>query len=256
MTSWAVVTGAGSGIGRFLALEMCRRSHSVLGVGRREDALQETASIIGDAGLSGFQYVSADLANEDGRARVVEVLPDGARIGVLALVAGSYIIAPLTAITLEQWRQAFGINVDARLFLTRDLLPQLQSGARVAMMQSGTGETPRVGAVGACASMAASIMVMRCMQKELFAHDVFVSATKPGPVNTAMLQQALNADPAVFPDATTMDGLRTVAPETCGRYMAWWLTETSNEAFVREGWDLEDTSHHSMWLGHDTPYQI
>ena len=67
----AIVTGAGSGIGRATAAALCERGLEVYGVGRREGALRETATQIGG---DNFHAVVADVATPEGRGAIADQL--------------------------------------------------------------------------------------------------------------------------------------------------------------------------------------
>lgn len=68
----AVITGAGSGLGRALAVELCRRGTRVAGFGRRLDALQETGRMAGPA----FIPMQVDVADAGAVATAFASLPD------------------------------------------------------------------------------------------------------------------------------------------------------------------------------------
>jgi NAD(P)-dependent dehydrogenase (short-subunit alcohol dehydrogenase family) len=212
-------------------------------------ALSQTAELIATQGSGKFEATASDISQEQGRQAVADRLGSSARIRYLVHLAGTYPTARFEDITVEGWRQAFGINAEARLFLTRTLLPMLVPGARIAIMHSGTGEVARRGAAPACGSIAASNMVRRCLQAELSDRGFLVSATKPGAVKSDMMDAVIAAGPDVFPFVTTLLAHPFVSPETCARYLYWWLTKTDDRSFMAEGWDILDSSHHAAWLG-------
>lgn len=248
MSKLAIITGAGSGIGSALALEFCKRGIDVLGVGRRVGALERTATAIRSAGCKGFSFLSADVATEAGRQSVSAAVPPGARIHYLALLAGVFPIDRIEKVELSSWRQTFAIHVEARLFLTQILLDRLAKGARILFAKSGGAEKPRVGCIEVCASGAASLMVQKCMAAELGGRGILVSTTRPGFVRTEMMAGALEATAEQMPDIEIIRSTPMIEPGTCGKYMHWLFTETSDEEFMRDNWNIEDPSHHSRWL--------
>ena len=74
----AIVTGAGSGIGRATAAALCERGLDVYGVGRREGALLETKRMVGDK----FNPIVADVSTPEGRGAIADRI-DGAASTVL-----------------------------------------------------------------------------------------------------------------------------------------------------------------------------
>jgi len=249
---WAVVTGAGSGIGRYLTLEFLRRGIPVLGVGRRVAALEGTAALVQSEALPAtFRFVAADVSTAEGRSTTVSALR-GATVRYLAHMAGAFPIKRLVDVSPDEWREAFAINVEARMFLTQALLPQLTRGARILFAKSGSSENPRIGCVQVCASTAASLMLQRCLRMELAPRGIHVTSAKPGFVKTEMMDATLRATPEVFPDIAKISATPMIAPDTCARYMAWLMMDTADAEFDRDGWSIEDASHHSKWLGGDS----
>ncbi len=89
----AIITGAGSGIGRALTHSLAERGLHVLGVGRRLAPLEETRTYRPEH----IRVVSADVSTEDGRAAIISALPEGVRVRYLvhnAAVLGP--VAPLS----------------------------------------------------------------------------------------------------------------------------------------------------------------
>lgn len=248
MNKLAIITGAGSGIGSALALEFCKAGIRVLGVGRRAEALERTHDKIRETGLSGFSALAVDVATEAGRRAIKAHVPSDSQIHYLTLLAGVFPIDRLEKVTLDSWRQTFAVHVEARLFLTQLLLDRLAQGSRILFAKSGGSEKPRVGCIEVCASGAASLMVQKCMAKELRGRDILVSTTRPGFVRTEMMDSALRATVEQMPDIDAIRATPMIDSSTCGKYMYWLLTETSDEEFMRDNWNIEDPSHHSRWL--------
>ena len=81
----AIVTGAGSGIGRAVTIELSQEAVTVIGVGRRLEPLLETAELAPGTVIC----VSADVSTASGRALVAQV-PAGARVRYLVHAAGIF----------------------------------------------------------------------------------------------------------------------------------------------------------------------
>ena len=96
----AIVTGAGSGIGRACAIALAREGCQVALVGRRKERLEETAHEIGDSAL----VLAADASKKDEIARVVDdTIARFAGLNVLLNNAGVLHIGTVEQITDEQW---------------------------------------------------------------------------------------------------------------------------------------------------------
>ncbi len=244
----AVVTGAGSGIGRAVALELIReKGLTVLAVGRHLAPLEETAA----TAAGHVVPVAADVSTVEGRQRIQAAVQARGRIRFLVHGAGVFTIVRLGEITLEAWREIAGANVEGRLFLTQALLPHFAPRARVLFVGSRSARRPRHGAGAYCITMAASTMLFRCLRNELAGHDILVSSAVPGSVDTRILATSLAADPAVFPDSLEyrreQAAGQLIAPATVGRFFHWLLTGVADQEFTAHEWELEDQTHNHLW---------
>jgi len=113
-----VVSGAGSGLGRETALELVRLGATVVGCGRREEPLAETAELAG--GLPGaFDRETMDIREEEAVERLMDrVLADHARIDVLVNNAGGQFLAPAESITPKGFRTVIELNVQGTWLMT------------------------------------------------------------------------------------------------------------------------------------------
>jgi len=113
-----VVSGAGSGLGRETALELARLGAVVIGCGRREEPLAETAALA--AGLSGvFERETMDIRDEEAVDRLMDrVLEEHGRIDVLVNNAGGQFMAPAETITPKGFRTVTELNVQGTWLMT------------------------------------------------------------------------------------------------------------------------------------------
>jgi NAD(P)-dependent dehydrogenase (short-subunit alcohol dehydrogenase family) len=110
-----IITGASSGIGAALALEFSRRGAHVTLAARRLERLEEVA-------------LAADLTREADRGRIVQqTLDRWGRIDVLVNNAGLGIYGDFLSASEEDWRRIFEVNLFALVFMTRAVLPHMQS---------------------------------------------------------------------------------------------------------------------------------
>lgn len=255
--SFAIVTGAGSGIGRAVAVELSKEPLPVLAVGRRLTPLQETAAMATGEVIP----LSVDVATDEGRGAIVDQLGGHGKVKYLVHGAGILPIERLEQITLDSWRRVMATNLEARLFLTRALAPKLKRGGRVLFIGSMSATKPRKGSTAYCTSLAASFMLHQCLKLELAEHGISVTSAVPGPVKTILIANSLAADPEVFPDSAEYAALRRegklIEARKVGRFYRWLLTHTDDETYGASQWDIRDESHHAAWLGserlHDSP---
>src|SRR6476646_4660478 len=124
-----VVSGAGSGLGRETALELARLGAIVVGCGRREEPLAETAELA--AGLAGsFSHATMDIRDEGAVDGFFDrLLADHGRIDVLVNNAGGQFLAPAESITPKGFRTVIELNVQGTWLMThaaatRAFIPQ------------------------------------------------------------------------------------------------------------------------------------
>ena len=114
-----VVTGAGSGIGKGVALLLRERGSEVVAVDLHEDSLA-------DAVAAGAEGVVCDVTKAADRARLLEVAGD---VDGLVNAAGIIRLLPVTEVTEETWDSIFDVNVKALFFLARDFGLRMPVGA-------------------------------------------------------------------------------------------------------------------------------
>lgn len=200
----ALVTGAGSGIGRAVSLHYAREGAMVILVGRRQRALEETHDRIVAAG-GHCTIVPLDLDVELVRVPdlVNAVLERFQRLDILvnnAALLGN--LTPLAALEPVWWEAIFRVNVTAPYFLTQSLLPLLRRSADGCVINVVSGLARRGRAYwGAYAmSKAALLNMTESWAEELAGSPVRINAVDPGPTATAIRAAAFpGEDPASLP---------------------------------------------------------
>jgi short-subunit dehydrogenase len=122
-----LLTGASSGIGRELALQLVREGANVLALARRGDRLQQLADEIAQPEQFAFQV--ADVTHADDRKLALKAIKE--RFGGLDVLinnAGSGAIGPFSSTNEERLRQVMEVNFFAPVELIRLALPLLKSG--------------------------------------------------------------------------------------------------------------------------------
>ena len=148
---WALITGAGSGIGAALARELATRGISVALVGRRKNPLDQVRNDI--AGLQSTLVIPADIARDQDRAyltqKVRKALADqGGRLKYLVHNAGVGSPSPdLMGMDPEALAHAFAVNVTAPLALSQLFMPALieAAPARIMLVGAGIADRPQPG---------------------------------------------------------------------------------------------------------------
>ncbi|MCC5792206.1 MAG: SDR family NAD(P)-dependent oxidoreductase [Legionellaceae bacterium] len=240
-----LITGGGSGIGQALAWALADRNKAVLIVGRREQALRETAEH-----RPTIRYCVADVAQAVGRQKLLSELQHCTALDALVNNAGIIEpIAPLAEIGEAEWQRLMATNVDAPLFLTQALLPKLRQG-RVLQMGSGAAYFPVVGWGAYCSSKAALSIITRVWQAEC--PDMAIASVMPGIIDTAMQATirhsgAMATDKQAFFTDLKEKG-QLLDCDTVAAFLCWLLLDTPLERFRSQEWDIYDREHHRHWL--------
>ncbi|MBN9670840.1 SDR family oxidoreductase [Roseibium aggregatum] len=200
----AVVSGAGSGIGRAVALRLCALGMNVSGVGRREEALQETADLARD--LPGtFRGVSVNVRDTEALEEAIREAGDLHGIDLLFNNAGGQFFAPAIKISRRGWDAVIDLNLNAIFTATKAAYPYLKKakGAVVNISLSGVDR----GSMGLAHSVAARAGVLgltRSLALEWACDGIRLNCLGPGTVVTAGL-----ADEAA---RALLDGLIAATP--------------------------------------------
>jgi NAD(P)-dependent dehydrogenase (short-subunit alcohol dehydrogenase family) len=181
----AVVTGAGSGIGRACAELLAQRGVDVICVGRRPSPLAETADMLGESGTP----VAADIATGDGVAAVVEAVADR-QLNALIHAAGRESITPFATTTRTELDAVIATNLNGPFFLTQQLTERFADTAGVVFVASMSAHSGRDRHAAYGASKAALIGLTKNLAVEL-APAVRVNCICPGATLTPMLQEFL-----------------------------------------------------------------
>lgn len=187
-----LVTGASSGIGREIALELARRKCRVAILARTEDALHELAREMEAAGGEAL-VTPADVRDGDAVAAAVESTVQ--TFGALQLVvanAGLGRYALVEEQPAEHVETTIRINYEGMTRTVRHALPHLLANtpAHVVGVTSSAGLIPHKLASAYCASKAASNAYLATLRLEVFDRGVGVSWVCPGVVETPFTEKA------------------------------------------------------------------
>lgn len=180
----AVVTGAGSGIGREIALDFAKAGHRVICIGRTESKLRETQDLAKD--LPGqIEVWPLDV----GSASAVKQAPFSAlgKVDFFVASAGICLRSNLDDPNADDvWEETMATNVDGVWYLFRALFPLFAEHGRAVVISSGLGKLGREGHGAYVASKHAVLGLVKCFSKDLAHRQVTVNAICPGWVDTQM----------------------------------------------------------------------
>jgi benzil reductase ((S)-benzoin forming) len=233
----ALVTGGGSGIGRALAKNLADKNVKVYIVGRRANKLEETKRYAADY----IDPIVADVATVEGRQLIAKAVGNRP---LSYLVHNAAVVEPLKTIdqmTLEEWRQHSAINLEAPLFLTQLLLPNLMSGSRLLNISSGLAHYALAGTGAYSISKAGLHMLYQVWNEELAPRGILAGSFQPGVIDTEM-QQVLRTNKQ-FVNQPFFESLKSenklVSAELVAEKLAWMLLEMDADEFVEKDWRID-----------------
>ena len=185
----AWVTGAGSGIGRALAIELARRGAAVAVSGRRVANLEAVAKEIEAAGGRALP-VACDVTDEDDLARAVaQITKELGRLDVCIANAGFSVAGSIATLSAEDWRRQLDTNVIGAVMTAKHALPELEkTQGRVAFVASVSAFVPAPGLGPYNASKAALRSIGLTLAAELHGTGVSATLLHPGFVESEIAQ--------------------------------------------------------------------
>ncbi|GGT33404.1 SDR family NAD(P)-dependent oxidoreductase [Streptomyces chromofuscus] len=182
-----IVTGAGSGIGRAAAVAFAEAGAHVLGVGRREEPLKETA-----AAHHNIDVLAIDICGDGAPAKVVSAAVERwGRLDHLINNAGATAVMPLAETDKQTIVSLFELNVVAPSLLAHEALPHLRKTSGTIINLSSTyGHRPMAGGAHYSATKAAIEQMTRSWALELAGEGVRVNSVAPGPTRTDVMLHA------------------------------------------------------------------
>jgi 3-oxoacyl-[acyl-carrier protein] reductase len=188
----ALITGAGSGIGRAMAEEFAARGASIAACDLVADTSEETVELAQRAGAPAALALTADVSAADEVSRAVQEAEQSfGRVDILCSNAGildDYRDALATS--EEQWDRVFDVNLKATWLLSRAVLPGMveRGSGCIIVTASVAGMVAGGGGVAYTASKHGVIGLMRQLAYDYAARGVKVNAICPGVVQTGMTQ--------------------------------------------------------------------
>ena len=243
----ALITGAGSGIGRAAALLLAREGAKIAALNRTEDELNEVVGQIKEQGGEAVPLV-ADVADPEQMRRAVErAAAEWGRLDVVFANAGiNGVWAPLEELAPEEWDKTLAVNLKGTFLTVKYAAPHLKRwGGSVIVTSSvnGTRIFSNTGATAYSCSKAAQVAFTKMVALELAEHRVRVNVICPGAIETNIEQSTEERDlekvrePVEFPEGEIplTDG-KPGSAEQVARLVLFLASDASDHISGTEVW--------------------
>jgi 3-oxoacyl-[acyl-carrier protein] reductase len=234
----AVVTGAGSGIGRRVAVRFAGLGYQVTLVDINPAPLASGIEECREAGAEAARAVIADLGSPNGPENMIAEAWSAAPVDVLVNSAGIYPATPFLSLTARNWDSVLNLNTRAPLLATVALAQrvveartagQAKRGASVVNISSGAALRARPGAAPYSTSKAALEMATKASALELGQYGIRVNAVAPGFVTVHSSTNPVTEEYAAAVSGNPMG--RRGEPDDIARAVVWlagdeaeWIT--------------------------------
>ena len=187
----ALVTGAGRGIGREIALELARAGASVVIINRNPERGSAVLTEIKESNGGGWSLLGdvADRETADNLAEEALKLTGG--IDILVNNAGITKDNLFMRMKPEEWEQVLGVNLNGVYYITRSLIRHMvkQRFGRIVNIGSVVGSTGNPGQVNYSTTKAGLIGFTKSLAKELGGRNITVNTISPGFIETDMTEE-------------------------------------------------------------------
>jgi len=247
----ATVTGAGSGIGRGIALELARLGCDVFIIDLNEAGAKETAELVrSETGARALAHAADTSDPEQVKLAAALMRSEMGAAGVLVNNAGIIGRGQLLDVPLDEWSRVFAVNVTGYLLCAREFgRDMLERGhGSIVHVSSICGTHPYAGAGAYSASKAAVSMMSRQLAVEWAGLGVRSNAVGPGLIRTPMTEASYVDDASREAREDLVPAGRVGTPQDIADAVAWFASDRS--AYVTGQEILVDGGLHASLLGH------
>ncbi len=236
----AVVTGAGSGIGRSMALLLGKLGAKVHAADLNGASAIDTAGKINDAGGSAVAH-TLDVTDAEAVAKLAEeIFAEDGRVDILHNNAGIGHAGPIEETPLEDWRKVLDVNLFGVINGLNAFVPKMieQGGsAHVVNTASMAGLQASAGMAPYCTSKFGVVGMSIALDAELKSKGIRVTALCPGIINTAIVKESTMRGAiegrhdeltnfykkrGASPDAVARDAVAAILRKQVIKPTPWW----------------------------------
>ncbi|MFP3918589.1 SDR family oxidoreductase [Lysinibacillus telephonicus] len=231
----AIITGAGSGMGRATAIEFAKDGATIVIVDLNEQGARETEKIVQEYNVP-TKVIIGDISQKEAVQNIINsTVEEFKTIDILANIAGiPMTFTPLEEVEEEFWDKQMAINVKSAFLLAKYALPYLKnndSKGSIVNIASIASVRPRPGITAYCAAKGALVQLSRSLALEVAHTGVRVNVINPGPAETPMLEKFYgNMDPVegrkLYEDSVPIG--RLCQPEDIAKMVAYLSSDDAS----------------------------
>ncbi|WP_209125666.1 SDR family NAD(P)-dependent oxidoreductase [Alkalihalobacillus sp. BA299] len=191
----AIVTGAGSGMGKAIAQLFVEEGSNVIFADLNGEAAE---AAIASYETKQVKSIQANVANDEEVANLVqESVQSFNGVDIVVNCAGiPQVFTSIEDLSLEQWDRIMNVNAKSIFLTSKYAVPVMkeQKSGSIVNIAAISGMRARPGLNAYCASKGAAIMLTKSLALELAPYKIRVNAINPGPTDTPMINQFLDGD--------------------------------------------------------------
>ena len=186
----AIVTGAGSGIGRELALQLAAKGSDVVITDIVRERIDHVVSELRDKGVRAEGYLVDHSKFEEVEKFSRDFFSKWGHVDILCCNAGVGAGSNLKELQLKDWEWVMGINLWGAIYMVHLFVPSMidRKSGSVLITASAAGLIGIPGMAPYCTSKFAMVGLAESLRGELYKHNIKVSALCPGIINTNIIR--------------------------------------------------------------------
>lgn len=243
----ALVTGAGSGIGKATALELARQGAKVAVLSKNPDRVRATVDAVKALGTEALPIVADVTSQADLEGAVAAIEQAWGKLDSVVINAGANgVWAPIDDITLDEWQWTIRTNLTSTFLTTRATVPLLKKNDKGAIVIVASVNGSRIfsntGATAYSCSKAGQVAFMKMTALELAQFQIRVNAVCPGWIETNIEENTVHRNreglrlPVEFPQGVHVLEGHPGSPDQVARVMAFLLSDAADHISGTEMW--------------------
>lgn len=235
----ALVTGANSGIGKGIAIELGRAGADVVvNYVSDEQSAQEVVNEIIKSGSNAYAH-KADVSVEQDVLQMFEkMIREFGTIDILVNNAGLQKDAPFDQMTLEQWNKVIGVNLTGQFLCAREAVKEFKKRGVIKEVSCAAGKIihissvheviPWAGHVNYAASKGGVLLLMKSIAQEVAPYRIRVNSIAPGAIRTPINTSAWST-PEAYDDLMKLVPYKRIGEvDDVGKAAVWLASDQSD----------------------------